>query len=232
MSICQMYQSGLYHQESVADVLALVNEYQISNSSLTLHNHFADPSGAAVVVEVVDGQEELTAISDQFSVMTNFLVSSIQGQPLDAVEGAGADRYRIATQGIQEEMDDFQVESGLRILEETALLGEVSTQASMVFDPVNLLVYIALDHDFEKIWLVSLEEKTISTFRGFEGVGSIPLDHQGVTEKALVEMDLSTPSDQFQVIGLLLPVALLSIIALMLWSYRRYSGTKTNKVGS
>ena len=122
------------------------------------------------------------------------------------------------------------MENGLRVLEETALVGEVSTQASMVFDPTNLLVYIALDHDFDKLWLVSLEEKTIRTYRGFDGEGSLPLDHQGVTEKALVEMRLSPTADHFQVINLLLPVALLSIIVLIIWYYRKLSSAKTGAV--
>jgi hypothetical protein len=206
----------------VADVLALVDEFQITNSSLTLHDLFADPGGEAVVVEVIEDQEELTAISGKSIVMTNFPVSSIRGQPIEEIEGVGADRYQIATLGIQDNLDEFQVDDGLRILEETALEGEFSTQASMVFDPINLEVYIALDRDFNKIWLVSLKENTISTFRGFKGRETLPVDHNGVKEEVMIEMGLSSTGIQIRVKDLLLPVALLSIIILFIW-FRRTS---------
>ena len=222
MTLWQLYQAGLYHHRSVAEVLDLTDEYQIANSSLTLHDLFADTSGSAVVVEVINDREELVPITGKYIVMTNFPVSSIQGQPIDEVEGVGADRYQIAVQAIQENMDNFQVDTGLRILEETALLGEFSTQASMVFDPIDLLVYIALDRDFDKIWLVSLKENTISTYRGFAGQQTLPLDHGGVTEEVMVEMGLSLQADQIQLSDLLLPIALLSILVLIIWLSRRF----------
>lgn len=221
MSIWQLYQAGLYRHRSVAEVLNLADEYQITNSSLTLHGLFADPRGAAVVVEVINDQEELVHITGKYIVMTNFPVSSIQGQPIDEVEGVGADRYQIAVQIIRENIDNFQVDTGLRILEESALLGEFSTQASMVFDPINLLIYIALDRDFSKVWLVSLKDNTISTFRGFTSQQTLPLDQRGVTEEVMVEMGLSLPADQIQFLDLLLPIALLSILVLIIWSLRR-----------
>jgi hypothetical protein len=223
LSIWQLYQAGLYSHTSVTEVLDLVEEYQITNSSLTLHGLFADPSGAAVVVEVIKDQEELTPITGNYIVMTNFPVSSIRGQPIDEVEGVGADRYKIAVLVIQENIDNFQVDTGLRILEETALLGEFSTQASMVFDPINLLIYIALDRDFNKVWLVSLKDNTISTFRGFTSQQTLPIDHRGVTEEVMAEMGLSLPADQIQFLDLLLPIALLSILVLMIWSLRKFT---------
>ena len=223
MSIWQLYQEGLYHHHNVAEVLDLVNEYQITNSSITLHDLFADSSGTAVVVEVMNDQEELTINTGKYIVMTNFPVSSIQGQPIDEIEGIGADRYQIAHQIIQENLDDFQVDTGLRILEETALLGEFSTQASMLFDPINLLVYIALDRDFGQIWLVSLKENTISTFRGFTSQQTLPLDHRGVTEEVMAEMGLFNLPDQTLFPDLLLPVALLAILVLIVWSFRKFT---------
>lgn len=223
MTLWQLYQAGLYHHRSVAEVLKLTDEYQIANSSLTLHNLFADPSGEAVVVEVINDQEKLTAMIGTYTVMTNFPVSSIQGQPIDEVEGVGADRYRMADQIIQENLDDFQLDTGLRVLEESALLGESSTQASMVFDPINMRVYIALDRNFDKIWLVSLKEKTLSTFRGFTSQQTLPLDHRGITEKVMAEMGLSRPGDPIQFLDLLLPIALLSILVLIIWSLRRFA---------
>lgn len=231
MTIWQLYQAVLYHRESVADVLALVDEFQITNSGLTLHDLFADPGGEAVVVEVIEDQEELTAISGKSIVMTNFPVSSIRGQPIEEIEGVGADRYQIATLGIQDNLDEFQVDDGLRILEETALEGEFSTQASMLFDPINLEVYIALDRDFNKIWLVSLKENTISTFRGFKGRETLPVDHNGVKEEVMIDMGLSSTGIQIQVKDLLLPVALLSIIILFIWFRRRSAGQRSNRNG-
>lgn len=231
MTIWQLYQAMLYHRQSVGEVYDLAEDYQITNSSLTLHVLFADPGGAAVIVEVLNNLEELTPISGRYTVMTNFPINPIQGQPIDEIEGVGADRYQIAIHGIQENLDEFQVDDGLRILEETALEGEFSTQASMVFDPVNLQVYITLDREFSKIWLVSLEKNSISTFRGFESQETLPLDHNGVTEAVMFEMGPARIGVQFQVKDLLLPVALLSIIILFIWFRRRSSGERSNGLG-
>lgn len=224
MTIWQLYQAGLYSHSTVAEVLALVDEFQITNSSLTLHTLFADPSGAAVVVEVMDDKEELTPLTGQSIVMTNFPVSSIQGKPIEEIEGVGADRYQIAVHDIQKNVDDFQVDNGLLVLEQTALAGEFSTQASMVFDPINLLVYIALDRDYSKVWLASLKENTITTYRGFASQQTLPLDHHGVTEEVMAEMGYPDPVDSIQVLDLLLPVALVSILLLIFWSFRKFAG--------
>jgi hypothetical protein len=226
ITIWGLYQDGLYRHQTVAEILTLAEEYQIVNSGLTLHDLFADPSGEAVVVEVIGEQEKLTPISGQYIVMTNFPVSSIQGTPISEIEGVGADRYQITDRIIRENLDDFQVNTGFQILEEASLAGDFSTQASMVFDPVTQEVYIALDRDFNKIWIVSLAENKIRTWRGFVGQGTLPLDHQGITEEEMLEMGLSITLGQAQIQYLLLPIALFSILILIVWSIRRFSTKK------
>ena len=226
MTLWQLFRAGLNRHHNVAQVLALIDEYQIITSDLTLHDLFADSSGEAVIVEVIDEQEKLIPMTGQYIVMTNFPVSSIQGQPISEIEGTGADRYRIADRIIQENLDDFQVDTGLQILEEAALRGDFSTQASMVFDPVKQEIYIALDRDFNKIWIASLVNNNIRTWRGFSGQGSLPLDYHGVTEKELLEMELSATPGQIQIQALLLPIALFSILILIVWSIRRFSAKR------
>jgi hypothetical protein len=221
MNLWQLFQAGLYRHHSTAEVLGLVEEYQIINSGLTLHDLFADPLGNAVIIEVIDEQEKLIPMTGQYIVMTNFPISSIQGQPISEIEGAGADRYQIADQIIHENLDDFQVDTGFQILEETALRGEVSTQASMVFDPIDQKVYLALDLDFNKIWVVSLTENNISTWKGFSGRGTLPLDHRGVTEKELLEIELSVSRDRILLDEILLSLVLFSILGLFSWSFQR-----------
>jgi len=223
LTLWQLYQAGLYRNHTTADVLGLIDDYQITNSSLTLHDLFADPGGEAIVVEVIDNQEEVTPIVSQYIVMTNFPLSPIQGLPLDEIEGVGADRYITASRMIQENLDNFQVDVALKILEEAALMGEYSTQASMVFDPVDLEVFIALDRDFNTVWRVSLAENSISTWQGFESRQTLPLDHQGVTEKTMIEMGKTDQAEHIPLSDLLLPAALLSIAVLVIYSLKRNS---------
>lgn len=227
MNLWQLFRAGLYRHHNVAQVLALIEDYQIITSDLTLHDLFADPTGEAVIVEVIDQQEELTQITGEYIIMTNFPVSSIQGQSISEIEGAGADRYRIADRIIQENLDDFQVDTGFQILEEAALRGDFSTQASMVFDPIKQEIYIVLNRNFGKIWIASLVDNNIRTWRGFSGQGSLPLDYHGVTEQELFEMELSAAPDQIQIQALLLPIALFSILILIIWSIRRLSAKRT-----
>jgi hypothetical protein len=55
----------------------------------------------------------------------------------------------------------------------------------MVFDPVALEVYVALEGDFSKIYRVSVEDATIETHEGFEEHESWKLGRFGVSTAVL-----------------------------------------------
>jgi len=188
ISIWQLYHSGLYHKTAVAEVHELLSEYRVVNSGLTLHNLFADPEGNAVVVEADEKGAVLTPIEGPFIVMTNFPNGSLQGKLYTEANGAGADRYLIAYENIENNLEEFNIELGLETLEKALLVGDYSTKASMVFDPENLEIFIALNRQYDQIWKISLTGGTIETYRGFLAFEETALDPTGITESKMVTM--------------------------------------------
>ena len=61
-----------------------------------------------------------------------------------------------------------------------------STQCSMVFNPVEGVMYFSLKRDFNKIWKVNLKERTLETYKGFKVVKKMPLDDSGILGSELL----------------------------------------------
>jgi hypothetical protein len=176
----QVYEEAVLNMESVSEVAEFIGDKTVVHWSVTLHDLFADAYGDAMVVEVGRTENVITRIEDDFLVMTNFPNGEFAGQSYTEVEGVGADRYKIAYENISDNLDTFDVDVGLETLEKAALEGEFSTQASMVFDPDERQVYLALRRDFSKIWKVSIADGTIETFSGFGRTRTMPLDASGI----------------------------------------------------
>lgn len=55
----------------------------------------------------------------------------------------------------------------------------------MIFDPLERMVYIVIDGDFQRIWRVSIDEQAIMTWSGFEKNRSAQLQENGITVSEL-----------------------------------------------
>ena len=121
-------------------------------------------------------------------VMTNFSNKSMEGKDYRLAEGKGGDRYIICHDYLKKNAGDFTVERGLELLMKAYNRDpEYPTACSMVFDPQELLVYIALFRDFDRIWQVSLSDKTIKKFKGFDSAQEYSLDETGLLISELVK---------------------------------------------
>ena len=69
----------------------------------------------------------------------------------------------------------------------TCQYGPVQTYYSVVHDPANRLVYLAFTGDFGKIWRVSLDSKTVETYRGFYTAVSYPVGADGIPISQLID---------------------------------------------
>jgi hypothetical protein len=187
----QVYDEALFNFENVAEVTEFIGDKRVVPWAVTLHDLFADVHGDAMVVEAGGKENVITRIEGDFIVMTNFPNGEFAGQSYQAVEGVGADRYKIAYENLSDHIDTFDVDLGLETLEKAILSGEFSTQASMVFDPERGQVYIALKRDFSKIWRVSIADGTIETFSGFGQARKVALDASGVLASDLERLGSS-----------------------------------------
>lgn len=142
---------------------------------VTLHTLVADADGDAAIIEVGDNENEMVPICGDFIVMTNFKNSDFRDMPYYKVQGTGADRYITAYEFIEDNLENFDINLALETLKKTT---QPITLSSMVFDPQENMVYISIDKDFGKIWKVSITDKTIETYAGFDKkvVSKIPKD--------------------------------------------------------
>jgi len=179
----EAFDGGVRECASADEVLDWIGERQLVQApSPQLHNLYADPDGNAFVLECNASQNVISPIDGDFLVMTNFHVGDFVGQPLDEIAGTGADRYRIAHDYISENLDAFDIDLAFDVLCRAAMkTGTFTTRYSLVVDPEALEIYLALEHDFDHIWRVSLSDRTISTYRGFDEEHVLPLGRAGIT---------------------------------------------------
>ncbi|MCK5117106.1 MAG: hypothetical protein KAR44_10930 [Candidatus Aegiribacteria sp.] len=169
--------SAVNELECLLDSLELINLYD-----LTLHALIADPSGNALIAEAGDGENLITGISGDWIVMTNFSNADFIHTPPEEIVGVGDERYRRALSYIEENYDSFGLPQAIGTLE-TAVNNhaEWGTKASMVFDPLEGIVYIGIDGDFQRLWRVSMGQGIIETWSGFVKYRSALVGGRGIT---------------------------------------------------
>jgi len=156
----------------------------------TIHTLLADIEGNAVIVEVGENGNELVPIIDDFIVMTNFKNSNFRDKQYQEVLGTGGtDRYRKAYKHILENKDNFNLDKAFEGLKMTS--NSRATLCSMVFKPEENCIYVALNADFDKLWKISIDDKTIETFRGFEESLKLNIPTNGILASDLVNNNYS-----------------------------------------
>lgn len=159
-------------------VLTLLEELRLVHfGEFTFHHLFADQAGNAAIIEVGEEENEIIFSEEQFIVMTNFKNSDFRDVPYYQVTGEGADRYIKANELIQAHRDKFDLDATFEVLEATA---QGSTVSSLAFLPKANSVYFTLFGDFDKIWKISLDERTIETYRGFADHKKSPIPQVGI----------------------------------------------------
>ena len=184
----QVYRESLANFRVVEEVAEFISDKRVVHWSLTLHDLIADKYGDAMVVEAGAEANVITRIEGDFIVMTNFPNGEFVGKSYQDVEGAGAKRYKAAYEHILDTKAAFDVDLALEALEKAISTGEWGTLCSMVFDPEKGEVFIALKRDFDQIWRVSLEDRTIEGYRGVRKGANMALDTLGVKGSELEEL--------------------------------------------
>jgi len=100
--------------------------------------------------------------------------------------GTGEDRYKIVYKEIKKNKSKFDLFQGFNVLEKAKNISKnCPTVCSMVFDPIELNVYIALFGSFDKIWKISILENTIETYKGFRKHYKSKLGSKGILSSEL-----------------------------------------------
>ena len=168
---------SVYEVECIIDSAELVNLYD-----LTLHTLIADPLGNALIAEAGDGENLITGINGNWIVMTNFRNADFINTLPAEIVGVGDERYRNALSYIEEHYNSFGLSEAIGTLEAAVNNhAEWDTKASMVFDPLEGIVYIGIDGDFQRLWRVSMGQGIIETWSGFLKYRSAPVSGYGIT---------------------------------------------------
>jgi len=215
------FYDGLRTAESVDGVLDWIGERRlVQYPDLWLHNLYADPSGNAAIVEAGVEGNVITPIEGPFLVMTNFHNGDFRGLDLRDIVGDGAERYRVATRSIAENLVGFDLDDAFETLRlASTATGSFKTRYSLVLDPEALEIYVALERDYERIWKVSLIDRTIETHRGFDRHHVLTLDSAGITGPELlayaVEETIAVESGGFRLS--LMAMLLAGLVGVGLW---------------
>ena len=183
--------------KSMEDVKKQLEEQQLVNTFLTLHCMLADRNGEAMVLEPGKEQNRITQTPGDYLVMTNFSNADAFNPDTQEMEGVDCERYLAAESYIVQRGDAFTIEDGLEALNRSMQSGgSFPTQNSMICDPVNGDIYIVVQRDFEKVWKVSLAQKTIESYSGFAQPIKRNLDEQGITVQELIALANTPQAEQ------------------------------------
>ena len=176
----QIWGGAIAQKSSVNGVEELIGDKIVTPvPGIALHSMFADLKGDALILEVLEQDHNIIKNDQNFMVMTNFFNSDFVGRDYKDITGiGGVDRYQIIYEEILRNMGSFDLDIAFNILRKAT---QSSTKVSMVFYPEELLVYLALERDFDRIWKIDIMEGTIETYRGFKEFKQVPIDDQGVT---------------------------------------------------
>jgi len=189
LAVGNLYTLSQMYMGTISELLNRIGKNTVYHNDLfefRLHNMFADIKGQAVILETNENGNAISYIHDKHIVMTNFPVCEFEGKPYSDVYGEGSDRYKIAHDEIIKNKNNLGVKQAFCVLEKARYKHEYCpTVCSMVFDPINLYVYIALFGVFEKIWRVSLIEDTLETFSGFDKNYKFKIGSKGILASEL-----------------------------------------------
>ena len=179
----QLFNSTVFECVTLEEVEPIIDSVELINLyDLTLHTLIADTRGNALIAEAGDGGNCITSISGDWIVMTNFKNSDFTGTPPEDIVGVGDERYRRAFAYLEGNYSSFDLTEAIGTLEAAVNSDSVwGTKASMAFDPLENNVYIAVGGDFDRIWRMSIDNQTISTWSGFEKERSAQVDENGIT---------------------------------------------------
>ena len=110
----------------------------------------------------------------------------------------------------------FDIDHAFEVLRRTAQsAGDFKTRYSLVFDPEVREIYVALERDYDHIWKISLDARTIETFAGFDKDVILALDEAGIVGPVLQTYAASKPP-RIPILPLLFLGGLLAIAAAIL----------------
>lgn len=223
MTLVELFVESANSLGSCQDVRTVMDNYRIVMGSISLHSLYADMTGDAMVVEVGQEGNVITPMKGNFIVMTNFPNNECADTGYEEVYGAGDDRYKAAYAYLLEHNSTFDVDDGFAVLKRAVNTSEYyPTRCSLVFDPENNDVYVALEGNFDKIWKISLENETVETFKGFDTYFVMDIG-EGVTATQLKARESELDKDECRYCRWIYAVGAIVAVGIFIVLYKKGS---------
>lgn len=130
---------------------------------------------------IVEPGRPLIERTKKVAVLTNFTFSTLLDADYKNVKGTGSERYKRAYEEISKNEDSFSLESGFKVLQQTAQYeGDFPTQLSIIYIPDEETVYFTVRRDFKKVFSFSFLTKQIEGKIGFQTNHVFKLSKKGV----------------------------------------------------
>ncbi|GKX27679.1 hypothetical protein SH1V18_01590 [Vallitalea longa] len=180
-----VYKKAMENASDIEYIMDNVIGQKRLNYSRQLKGHqlYADEFGQTVIIEPSKSGNTYLISDKKNTVMTNFSNSELINKDINSINGFGIDRYITATKMLNNIQDKFDYDLAFEVLEKTQLSeGEITTQCSIVIKQDSMDIFLCVRRDFNKIWKISLNDKTIETYRGFKRYKKMVIDQKGVTD--------------------------------------------------
>ncbi len=165
--------------ESINEINNLVSGKRIYSVGYPEHVFCSDSDGNSLILESNNRKWWNITSDEPYSVMTNFKINSI----LDGSYRKTCLRYEGVSEYIEANLYSFDLEDGFECLK---IATQKSTNWSLVGVPEENAAYICLKQNFDKIWKISFDDKTMSTYKGFYKQRAYPFTSSGIQYVDLV----------------------------------------------
>lgn len=176
INIADLREDSTTYVSKVSQIINRVNERGIYCPGYQEHVFFSDIDGNACVVATDNEKTSIVKDENQFLVATNFPLNTLKS--LGDLDNAPCERYKAAYQYIEDKTMTFSFEDGVEVLKRT--IQSDRTIYSILCDPKENVAYLFLDQDFNRIWKISFETKSISTYKGFKNNTEFKFNSQGI----------------------------------------------------
>lgn len=191
----------VYELSALSDIVARLSHVRLVDEGIRSHILFADPSGAVTVEATQSGNYVKHAPQGGCAVLTNFGLAQFEGQEMERMYGMGDNRYRTAVREIEalRKTGSMGPEKGMTILRAIKQdAGDWKTRCSLVANPNNLTVRVALQRNWDKTFTFSLKDRTVKA--DWEGAGDriAKVGKKGVTAAELASWQNDDPADDWK----------------------------------
>lgn len=152
-----------------------------------VHMLCADTYSNAFITEIGEKGTEITQKPEDQDIlaMTNFRAYQFDIYSLyKKVYGAGAARYKKTYEYLLKKPQIKTYEEAFQVLEVSKTS---DTEFSAVFFPEEKAAYITFDGDFNRVWKLALETKTITTEKGFDNQRAYNFENGSINKSELIK---------------------------------------------